>query len=474
MATTELDATYSTVQTWTTAVADVAERMGPYFTRIEARRRALAYVQGLLSSATRKNGWQLAEIMADATPYGVQHLLGRAVWDVDALRDGLRTYVRDHLGRPDAVLVIDETGFLKKGSHSAGVARQYSGTAGRIENSQIGVFLAYMTPAGQTLIDRELYLPHAWTTDHDRCQQAGIPETRPFATKPQLAQQMVDRALRANLPAAWVTGDSIYGDARSLRAWLEAQSQAYVLAVSGKEHVWLQGDQQRITTILATLPDTGWSRLSAGDGAKGPRWYDWLRLRSADPDSPGWTRWVLVRRNISDPTEVTAYLVFAPQTTSLAELVRVAGSRWAIEVCFEAAKGEVGLDQYQVRSWTGWYRHITLALWAQALLTVIRGATHEAAPRQKGAVAPTSRRRAVVKAKRGRSWHGVSQKSVTSCGQWSSRWSERPRRYSSGHCGDDAIKPWRSITTTNDGAAIIVRMESSCGSRKHYQPTYLS
>lgn len=168
MATTELDATRSTVQAWATAVGELAERMGPYFTRIAARRRALAYVQGLVSSAERKNSWQLAEMMADATPYGFQHLLGRAVWDVDALRDGLRTYVHDHLGNPEAVLVIDETGFLKKGSQSAGVARQYSGTAGRIENSQIGVFLAYMTPAGQTLIDRELYLPHAWTTDADR------------------------------------------------------------------------------------------------------------------------------------------------------------------------------------------------------------------------------------------------------------------------------------------------------------------
>lgn len=441
MATTELDATRATVQTWAAAVTELAERMGPYFTRIEAHRRALAYVQGLVSPAERKNSWQLAEMMADATPYGFQHLLGRAVWDVDALRDGLRTYVRDHLGSPDAVLVIDETGFLKKGSHSAGVARQYSGTAGRIENSQIGVFVAYMTSAGQTLIDRELYLPQAWTTDADRCQQAGIPETHSFATKPQLAQQMLARVLRTDLPAAWVTGDSIYGDARSLRAWLEAHTQAYVLAVSGKEHVWLQGDQQRITTILATLPETGWSRLSAGDGAKGPRWYDWLRLRSADPDSPGWTRWVLVRRNISDPTDVTAYLVFAPQTTPLAELVRVAGSRWAIEVCFEAAKGEVGLDHYEVRSWTGWYRHITLALWAQALLTVIRGATHEAVPDQKGAVTPTSSRLVFFNVRRGGSLRGVWQRSVTSCGHWSSRLSERQRRCSSGRYGDAAIKP---------------------------------
>jgi SRSO17 transposase len=471
MATTELDATRSTVQTWTAAVAELAERIGPYFTRIEARRRALAYVQGLVSPAERKNSWQLAEMMADATPYGFQHLLGRAVWDVDALRDGLRTYVHNHLGNPEAVLVIDETGFLKKGSHSAGVARQYSGTAGRIENSQIGVFLAYMTPAGQTLIDRELYLPHAWTTDHDRCQQAGIPETRQFATKPQLAQQMLDRALGANLPAAWVTGDSIYGDARSLRTWLEARSQAYVLAVSGKEHVWLQGDQQRITTILATLPKTGWSRLSAGDGAKGPRWYDWLRLRGADPDSPGWTRWVLVRRNISDPTDVTAYLVFAPEVTPLVELVRVAGSRWAIEVCFEAAKGEVGLDQYQVRSWRGWYRHVTLALWAQALLTVIRSATHEVAPGQKGAVTPTSSSLAACNVRPSGSLRGVSQRSVTSYGHWSSRLSERQPRSSSGRCGDAAIKPWRSSITTNGGSAAIVRMTASCGSRRHHQLT---
>jgi SRSO17 transposase len=270
------------------------------------------------------------------------------------------------------VLVIDETGFLKKGRHSAGVARQYSGTAGRIENCQIGVFMAYASHHGQVLLDRELYLPKEWTDDPARCRQAGIPEDHRFATKPKLAQQMLARALAAGVPARWVTGDSVYGDDRRLRRWLESCPQAYVLAVSGKEYVWLNWHQRQVKTILATLPDEGWTRLSAGDGAKGPRWYAWRWLPLAEPLEPGWRRWLLVRRSLGDPSELTAYVVFAPQDTPLEEVVRVAGTRWTIESCFEAAKSEVGLDHYEVRSWTGWYRHMTLAMWALALLAVLR------------------------------------------------------------------------------------------------------
>jgi SRSO17 transposase len=314
----------------------------------------------------------LAEVSGDATPYGVQHLLRRARWDPEAVRDELRRYVLQHLGDPKAVLVIDETGFLKKGQHSAGVARQYSGTAGRIENCQIGVFLAYAGAHGQALLDRELYLPEAWTNDRPRCRQAGIPAERRFATKPQLAKQMLARAFAAGVPATWVTGDSVYGDDRRLRMWLEAHPQAYVLAVSGKEYVWLGFQQRQVKRILAALPEEGWARLSAGDGAKGPRWYDWRWLPLADPLEPGWRRWLLVRRSVNDPKELQAYVSFAPEETSLADVVRVAGTRWTIESCFEAAKNEVGLDHYEVRSWTSWYRHIMLAMWALALLTVLR------------------------------------------------------------------------------------------------------
>ena len=227
----------SAVQGGSAYLADVEHRLAPYFERAEPRRRVMAYLRGLLSPAERKNSWQLAEVSGDATPYGLQHLLGRALWNADAVRDELQRYMVAHLGDPNAVLVIDETGFLKKGRHSAGVARQYSGTAGRIENCQIGVFLAYASRHGHALLDRELYLPKEWTDDRDRCREAGIPADRSFATKPQLAKQMLQRALTVKAPAAWVTGDSIYGDDRRLRMWLEAQPQAYVLAVSGKEYV---------------------------------------------------------------------------------------------------------------------------------------------------------------------------------------------------------------------------------------------
>jgi SRSO17 transposase len=362
----------SLVQGGLAYLTDIERRLAPYFERAEPRQRAMAYLQGLLNPAERKNSWQVAEVIGDATPYGLQHLLRRALWEPDAVRHELRTYVIEHLGAVNAVLVIDETGFLKKGRHSAGVARQYSGTAGRIENCQIGVFVAYASHHGQVLLDRELYLPKGWTDDPARCRQVGIPEDRRFATKPKLAQQMLARAFAAGVPATWVTGDSVYGDDRRLRMWLESCPQAYVLAVSGKEYVWLNWQQRQVKTILATLPDEGWTRLSAGDGAKGPRWYAWRWLPLAEPLEPGWRRWLLVRRSLGDPSELTAYVVFAPQDTPLEEVVRVAGTRWTIESCFEAAKSEVGLDHYEVRSWTGWYRHMTLAMWALALLAVLR------------------------------------------------------------------------------------------------------
>jgi SRSO17 transposase len=351
-------------------LADIARRLAPYFARSESRQRASAYLQGLLSAAERKNSWQMAEVCGEATPYGFQYVLNRADWDADAVRDALRTYVIQHLADPNGVLVLDETGFVNKGRHSAGVARQYTGTVGKVENGQIGVFLGYASVLGQVLLDRELYLPAAWTQDRERCRQAGIPEDRGFATKPQLA-----RAFAAGVPATWVTGDCVYGDDRRLRLWLEARPQAYVLAVSGKAYVWVRGQHRQVKTILATLPGASWTRLSAGDGAKGPRWYDWRWLPLAKPSEPGWRRWLLVRRRVSTPTELQAYEVFAPQATTLEAAVRVAGSRWTIESGFEAAKGEVGLDHYEVRSWTGWYRHITLVMWALALLTVMRAGT---------------------------------------------------------------------------------------------------
>ena len=379
------------VQVWNVYWGDIERRIASLFARSEARARAIAYLAGLLSPVERKNSWQLAEITGDTTPYGFQHLLGRADWDPDALRDRLRTYITDYLAEPDAVGVLDETGFLKKGTHSAGVARQYSGTAGRIENCQVGVFLAYATSRGQTLLDRELYLPAEWTTDRLRCQAAGIPEQRPFATKPALALQMLERTRTAGVSLAWVTGDCVYGDARTLRGWLEKQMQAYVLAVSGKERVWKAQRQQAVKALLAELPGQGWERLSAGLGSKGPRWYDWLRLELNAPTQVGWKRWLVVRRSCTDPTEVTAYVAFAPAEKTLADHVRVAGMRWTVEESIQTAKGEVGLDQYEVRSWTGWYRHITLAMWAQAFLSVVRAERGAVGAPKKGRQIPTGR-----------------------------------------------------------------------------------
>jgi SRSO17 transposase len=241
-----------------------------------------------------------------------------------------------------------------------------------VDNCQIGVFLAYASARGYALLDRQLSLSKEWTTDQERCAHAGIPAECPIATKPALARGMLERAFRAGVLAAWVTGDSVYGDDRRLRLWLEAQERAYVLAVSGKEYVWLGWHQRQVQTILAALPAEGWTRHSAGAGAKGSRWYDGRWLPLAPPMQPAWRRWLVVRRSVSDPTELTAYVVFAPQATTLAEAVQTAGTRWTMESCFETAKGEVGLDHYEVRSWTGWYRHITLAMWAYALLASVR------------------------------------------------------------------------------------------------------
>jgi SRSO17 transposase len=363
---------------WERAWARLVERVGAHFARADVRAHAGAYLKGLLSPVERKNGWQLAEVVGDPTPYALQHLLGRARWDADAVRDDLRAYVREQLGDSRGVLVIDETGFVKKGEHSAGVQRQYSGTAGRIENCQVGVFLVYATPRGRTFLDRALYMPASWIEDRARCERAGIPADVTFATKPQLALQMLERALNDGVPASWVVGDEVYGDDSKVRRWLEERRRPHVLAVSSQHRIWKDFRQIKVSELLHQVPTDGWQRLSAGDGAKGPRWYDWAygRFDSAKPDDE--QRGILFRRSLTDPTDVAYYAVVAPPETSLEVIVHVAGIRWAIEESFESAKGEVGLDQYEVRSWTGWYRHITLALWAHAFLTVQRAASGEA------------------------------------------------------------------------------------------------
>ena len=364
------------VARWAKGIEGVHECIAGRFRRPEPRRRALDYLRGLLSPVERKNGWQLAEQAGDATPYGVQHLLSTYVWDADLVRDDLRDYVVEHLGDVHGVLVVDETGFLKKGNKSVGVQRQYSGTAGRIENCQIGVFLTYASAQGRTLLDRELYLPRVWADDLERRREAGVPEKVEFRTKPQLARRMLERSLESGVPFGWVTGDEVYGNDRRLRLWLERRDVPHVLVVRSNEKLWAETDrgwrQVQADRLAPGVEEPGWVRLSAGDGAKGPRVYDWALVNIRPLREPGKGYWLLVRRSVAKPGELAYYVCFGPESTTLEELVRVAGTRWAIEECFEEAKGEVGLDQYEVRKWDGWYRHITLAMLAHACLAVVR------------------------------------------------------------------------------------------------------
>jgi SRSO17 transposase len=342
-------------------------RIAGRFGRVEPRRRAKAFVLGLLSELPRKNCWSIAEHAGDSSPGGMQHLLGRARWDADAIRDDLRDYVIEHLGDPGAVLVVDETGDLKKGTATAGVQRQYTGTAGRTENAQVAVYLAYAAPGGHALIDRELYLPRSWTDDPGRCAAAGIPDGTVFATKPALARRMIARALDAGVPAGWVAGDEVYGADPGLRADLETRGTSYVLAVTRRHTVTTRPGTCRADALARRLPSCAWQRRSAGPGAKGHRYYDWA-WASIDPGAPG-HHWLLIRRN-RKTRDLAYYRCYAPRRTALATLVAVAGRRWVIEENFQAGKGLAGLDEHQVRTWTSWHRWVTLAMLACAFLTV--------------------------------------------------------------------------------------------------------
>jgi SRSO17 transposase len=356
-------------------IETVVARLRPRFRRRAAHQHAAAYLRGLLGEVERKNGWQLAEYAGYRHPRTIQRVLDRSAWDVDAVQDDLRAFVMAALGDPDGVLVVDETGFLKKGTKSCGVARQYSGTAGRIENCQIGVFLGYAGPRGRAGIDQALYLPKDWAAAPARRAEAGVPAAVAFRTKPHLALEMIERALDAEVPARWVVADEVYGSAGKLRRALEARDQAYVLAVKRNEKptTWppyAPPGQVAVADVAAALTPEVWLRLSCGEGAQGERIYDWacVPLRPALRD--GWVHALLVRRHPTDPDEVAYYLVYAPVGTPLAEIVRAAGCRWTIEDVFKLAKRQAGLDEYEVRSWTGWHRHTTLALLALAILAV--------------------------------------------------------------------------------------------------------
>jgi SRSO17 transposase len=368
---------------WDRELRRLHQRIVPRFRRSEPRGRALGYLRGLLSGAERKNGWQLAEAIGETRPDGVQRLLNAANWDADQVRDDLRSYVVDHLADKEAVLIIDETGYLKKGTKSVGVKRQYSGTAGRIENCQIGVFLCYASSHGAAFIDRALYLPKEWAGNAERRSEAGVPEEVEFATKPQLARQMLGRAFDASVPHRWVLGDAIYGKDRKLRMFLEQRQQPFVLGVPSNEPLWIGGpNYHRASEITEELDPKRWKRLSAGNGSKGPRRYDWALVElwrlQLTPEERQWGHYLLVRRSIGESSELAYYVVFVRRAeANLERLVEVAGKRWQIEQAFEAAKGECGLDEYQVRRWNAWHRHITLALLAHAFLGVVRSRDQE-------------------------------------------------------------------------------------------------
>jgi SRSO17 transposase len=406
------------LRSWSEELEAVGNRLSDHFARSEVRQRAQDYLRGLLSEAERKNSWQLAEVVGNTTPYGIQHLLGRASWDADEVREDLREYVIEHLlADSESYLIVDETGFIKKGDKSVGVKRQYTGTVGKRENCQVGVFLAYASGRGQAFIDRELYLPEEWAADKERRQRAGVPEEVGMRTKPELVKEMLGRALvEAGVKAEWVVADCVYGDSRRLGMFLEEKEQPYVLALSGKAHVWAGFYQHRVSALLDALTEgelqsgesakeeeaEGWKRLSAGEGSKGPRLYDWRRLPLNPPLQEGFQRWLLVRRSIEDPEEITAYTVFCAQNTTLEALAKVAGSRWRVEIGFEEAKGEVGLAHYEVRSWDGWYRHITLSLFAQAFLAAIRAEGVDIEPSQKGGLEKPKDTDSLLAFKRGR------------------------------------------------------------------------
>jgi SRSO17 transposase len=357
---------------WIEEVDAAARRIGPRFSRRDLRSHSSRYLRGLISRIERKNGWQLAEELGEQTPTNLQHFVARSQWSADEVRDDLRQYVVEYLGSANGVLIVDETGFLKKGEKSVGVKRQYSGTAGRIENCQVGVFLAYRTDAGHALIDRSLYLPKEWATDAARRAEAKVPESVTFATKPALAREMLKRTLDAGVPAKWVTADEVYGSDYKFRRFCEERGLGYVVAISSNTHLFLGGRRTRVDEHVQAMPRRVWRQLSCGAGLKGERLYDWAFVSWPHPENDGFTRGFLVRRSLTDPDDLAYYFTNAPKRTPLKMIVRIAGSRWAIEECFEQAKQEAGLDEYEVRGWIGWHRHITLSMLAHATLSVIR------------------------------------------------------------------------------------------------------
>lgn len=365
---------------WSATLKTFQQKLGKHFARSEARRAAFDYIQALLSPVERKNGWQMAEQVGHINPYRFQHLLGRAQWDADAVCADVRQYAVENLNSETDILAIDETGFLKQGEQSVGVQVQYYGTTGHLENCQVGVFMSYISDKGQTLIDRRLYLPRSWAEDRSKRNKGGIPEEILFATKPQLAQQMLSSAIDEGIRPAWFVADEVYGNDGSFWWWLEKTAkQSYVLTVNKKQPVVIGWQRYRAEDLLPQSDSQQWQRLSSGTGSKGERYYDWARVGVNCDQSFGYQRWLLFRRSLEHPEDprISYYQVFAKSDTNLETMARIAGQRWRIEECFKLAKDSLGLGEYEVRSWHGWHRHITLVVAAQTFLSVLR---HQAEP----------------------------------------------------------------------------------------------
>jgi len=367
-----------TIRRWSKALGELHRRIGHRFARSEARERIERYLIGLLGRVERKNGWQMAEAIGEHDPQGVQRLLNSAKWDAEEVRDDLREYVVEHLGDEETgVLIVDETGFLKKGNKSVGVARQYTGTAGDTVNCQVGVFLAYSSQKGAAFIDRALYLPRAWTGDPLRRAEAGVPEEIVFRNKVELAQQMLQRAFEAGLRARWVLADSFYGRSHAFRAWLEERGQPYAVMVPKTNAVPLGGRKKKIERLVERLGEGAFSEVSPARDGSGRRPWEWACVELAPDPEKGMRRWLLIRRSTEDPEEMGFYQAYGPEETTVEELVGACQERWAVEECFAEAKGEVGLDHYEVRRWDPRHRHITLCLLAHAFLVVTRRAAAE-------------------------------------------------------------------------------------------------
>jgi SRSO17 transposase len=378
------------LELWASSLREVKRRIRPLFTQERVAVSAGLFLDGLLGPERRKTGWMRAEAAGDPGPWRQQAILGRGRWEADALRDLVRDYVVESLADRDAVLVLDETGFLKQGKASCGVARQYTGSAGKIANCQIGVFAAYVSRHGHAFVDRALYLPKAWADDPARLAAAHVPPGTTFATKPRLALAMLERAVVAGVPFAWVAADSVYG-VGEIETALRRAGKGYVLGVNASHPFTSWGDKPPVAgtaeAIAHGLDPAAWRRLSAGEGTKGPRLYDWAYLELADLDASEhddgrtglWTRGLLIRRSLADG-ELAFFSTWCPAGTPAETLVTVEGHRWAIEDGFETAKTELGLDHNETRSWHGWHRHVSLVMLAFVMLAAIRRRANEVPP----------------------------------------------------------------------------------------------